>query len=243
VYKPTLKEIGIRVSNRLAGGLPIPRPRYITNVAGMPDVGHYLTSGRDSLQAIQQILERNGLNPAAAGRVLDFGCGSGRILRHWQRSDRLQLHGTDYNPHLIAWCRRNYPFAEFRTNPLEGRLPYADASFDVVYAWSVFTHLSETLEDHYVVELARILRPGGLLVATFHGEFYVPSMLSPEERERFHAGEVIVHREHEAGSNACASFHAPRAVHRKFGPAFEVKDSCAGTAPLREQDRYLLQKR
>jgi SAM-dependent methyltransferase len=212
-------------------------------VAGAPDVAHYLTSGKDSLRAIQEMLERNGFNPAALGQVLDFGCGSGRVLRHWQHSDRLKLHGTDYNPHLIAWCRRNYPFAEFQINQLEGRLPYPDASFDFVYAWSVFTHLSEKIEDHFVGELARVLRPGGLLLATFHGEFYVPSFLSAEERARLGAGEVIVHREHEAGLNSCASFHAPQAVRRKFGTAFDVKDSCAGTAPLREQDRYLFQRR
>jgi SAM-dependent methyltransferase len=242
VYTPTLKEIGIRVSNRLAGGLPIPRPRYITNVAGAPDVGHYLASGKDSLRAIQELLERSGVDAAAPGRVLDFGCGSGRILRHWHRAEGLELHGTDYNPHLIAWCTRNYPFARFRVNELEGPLPYPDESFDFAYAWSVFTHLPETLEEHHVAELARVLRPGGHLLATFHGEFYAQSMLSPGERERFAAGELIVHGGEKAGSNACASFHAPLAVRRKFGASFEVRDFRAGTAPLREQDRYLFRK-
>jgi SAM-dependent methyltransferase len=237
-----LKDFSIRISNRLAGGLPIPRPRYITNVAGAPDVAHFLASGKDSQQAITEILERNGFERAALGDVLDFGCGSGRILRHWEPGDRLRLHGTDYNAHLIEWCRRNYGFAEFRVNPLEGPLPYPDASFDVVYAWSVFTHLSKTIEDRLVTELGRVLRPGGVLIATFHGDFYLP-WLSAEEQERYRAGEVIVHRGHESGTNTCASFHDRRAVSATFGTAFEVRDFCAGRPPLRQQDLYLLQKR
>jgi SAM-dependent methyltransferase len=242
VYRPTLKDFSIRISNRLAGGLPIPRPRYITNVAGAPDVAHFLASGRDSLQAIKEILERNGVDPAAPGDVLDFGCGSGRILRHWEPNNRLRLHGTDYNSHLIAWCSRNFGFADFRVNPLEGPLPYPDASFDVVYAWSVFTHLSKAIEDRLVVELARVLRPRGVLVATFHGDFYLP-WLAPEELERYRAGDVIVHRGNESGTNACASFHDRRAVSTTFGPVFDVRDFSAGKPPLREQDIYLLQKR
>ena len=38
VYRPTLTDFSLRISNRLAAGLPIPRPRYITNVAGAPDI-------------------------------------------------------------------------------------------------------------------------------------------------------------------------------------------------------------
>ena len=242
VYRPTLKDFSIRISNRLAGGLPIPRPRYITNVAGAPDVAHFLASGKDSLQAIKDILARNGFDPAALGDVLDFGCGSGRILRHWEPNDRLRIHGTDYNANLVAWCSRNYGFAKFQVNPLEGPLPYADASFDVVYAWSVFTHLSTAIEERLVAELARVLRPRGVLVATFHGDFYLP-WLSPEEQERYRAGEVIVHRGNESGTNTCASFHDQQAVRSTFAPAFEVRDFAAGKPPLREQDIYLLQKR
>lgn len=241
MYRPTLREMSFRIRNRMAGGLAIPRPRYITDVAGAPDVGHYLASGKNSLQAIQDMLVRNGVHATALADVLDFGCGSGRVLRHWERSDRRRLHGTDYNPRLVAWCQRNYPFAEFRLNELGGRLPYPDASFDFIYAWSVFTHLSGEHADHWIAELARVLRPRAHLYATFHGEFYA-SWLSPSELERFRAGEVVVHRGSESGTNTCAVFHTPVAVRREFGARFDVLDFCAGAPPLREQDQYLLRK-
>jgi SAM-dependent methyltransferase len=242
MYKPTLGDIRTRIVNRMAGGLAIPWPRYITIVAGAPDVGHYLTSGRDSLHAITEMLVRNGLDTTALGDVLDFGCGSGRVLRHWHRSDGLRLQGSDYNPRLIAWCKRNYPFADFRINELNGPAPYPDESFDLIYAWSVFTHLTEELGDYWVAELARVLRPHGVLYATFHGEFYA-SWLSHIELDSFRDGNVVVHRGHGSGTNKCAAFHAPAAIRRKFGALFDVTDFCPGMPPLRQQDQYLLRKR
>lgn len=242
MYVPGLREIVIRAHNRVSGGLPIPRPRYINHVAGTADVTHFLQSGRNCLEAIHETLRANGVDPNAAGDVLDFGCGSGRILRHWKPFTGARMHGTDYTPHLIAWCQRNYPFARFAVNPLDGPLPYPDASFDFAYAWSVFTHLSEELGDYWIGELARVLRPGGLLLATFHGDFYLPFMSRPEQRA-FAAGEIVVHRPGHSGSNLCASFHSGVAVRQKFGPAFELVDVAAGAPPYREQDRYLWRKR
>jgi SAM-dependent methyltransferase len=237
-----MSELIFRIRNRLSGGDPIPRPRYITNVCGAPDVQHFLASGKDTHRAITDLLARNGIDSSALGDMLDFGCGCGRVLRHWHRGGQLRLRATDYNPNLVGWCRRNYGFAEFHVNTLNDGLPYADASFDVAYAWSVFTHLSEDLAAHWVSELARILRPKGVLVATFHGEFY-ESWLSPPELERFRAGDVIVHRGSQSGTNTCATFHAGPAVRRLFEPRFEIADFRAGAPPLREQDQYLLRKR
>jgi SAM-dependent methyltransferase len=226
----------------MAGGLAIPWPRYITHVAGTSDVRHYLRSGRDALQAITDTLVRNGLDPTTLGDVLDFGCGSGRVLRHWERSEGMRLHGTDYNPRLISWCRRAYPFADFRVNELDGPAPYQDESFDLIYAWSVFTHLTEELGMRWISELTRILRPHGVLFATFHGEFY-SSWLSPTELDCFRDGGVVVHRGSHPGTNKCAAFHSPDTVRRSFGTFFEVSDFCPGMPPLRQQDQYLLRKR
>ena len=87
-------------------------------------------SADDTRNHLVDGLRANGADPEALGDVLDFGCGSGRLLRHWKASDRLRLHGTDYNADLIAWCQRHYRFARFSVNPLAGPLPYPDASFD-----------------------------------------------------------------------------------------------------------------
>lgn len=242
MYVPGLQEIAIRLRNRVTGGLAIPRPRYINSVAGTADVTHFLESGRHCFQAIEEMLRANGADPRAIGDVLEFGCGSGRLLRHWTPSERVRLHGTDYNPDLISWCERHFTHGRFAVNPLDGPMPYPDTSFDFGYAWSVFTHLSEELGDHWISELARVLRPGGLLLTTFHGEFYVSFLSRPEQRA-FAAGEIVVHRPGHSGSNACAAFHPPGAVREKFASRFDLVDFVAGRPPHLEQDRYLWRKR
>ena len=91
------------------------------------------------------MLARNGVDMTALGALLDFGCGCGRITRHWKDLPG-SVHGTDYNPHLVDWCAEHLPFADFALNSFEPPLPFADYSFDLVYSISIFTHLDEPLQ-------------------------------------------------------------------------------------------------
>jgi SAM-dependent methyltransferase len=159
--------------NQIREGLPIPPPREIFLVAGTEDASGFLQSGEMSSQSIREILEQNGLSIEGFDSILEFGCGVGRILRHWSTLEGTEVYGTDYNPELIAWCKENLPFAEFRVNDLVGGLAYEDEKFDFIYAWSVFTHLTEAQQFFWIEELSRVLRPGGYLFITTHGEPYL----------------------------------------------------------------------
>lgn len=163
-----LREFG----RRIAGKPPLPPPEKMEKVIGVRDVDLFLESGRETAGIIRDAVSRQGRTLKEAGPVLDFGCGVGRVIRHL-RKDGAVLHGTDYNPELVRWCQANLSFAEFRVNPLEGPLTYADDSLGVVYAWSVFTHLTEAQQFGWMRELGRVLRPGGLLVFTTSGEEYL----------------------------------------------------------------------
>lgn len=242
MYTPPFSEVVLRVRNRLRGGFAIPRPRYLTAVIGAPKVDYFLRSGRDSVEAIAGLLRQNGIDPRTIDTALEFGCGVGRILRQWGSDRPRHLHGTDYNPKLIEWCRRNYRFATFSVNPLAGPLPYDASTFDLVYAWSVFTHLDVDLCRQWMAELARVVKPDGVLYATFHGEFYVGQMTGAE-RAAFDAGETVVRRGEASGSNVCATFHPRPAVERLASPYFTIVDSCPGTLPYRPQTQYLLRAR
>ena len=57
------------------------------------------------LYAARRVLERNSVSLPEVGAVLDFGCGYGGIIRHWADLP-VEIHGCDYNPVLIDWCRR-----------------------------------------------------------------------------------------------------------------------------------------
>ncbi|MBX3363157.1 MAG: class I SAM-dependent methyltransferase [Phycisphaeraceae bacterium] len=112
--------------------------------------------------------------------MLDFGCASGRVLRHFAcQADGLEVWGCDISPSHVAWVRRHLPpsIKMFDNHALPS-LPLEDNSFDLVYAFSVFSHLDEH-ELGWLLELRRILRPGGFAYLTTHTD-HTWSILKPE---------------------------------------------------------------
>lgn len=104
-------------------------------------------------------------------RLLDFGCGCGRLIRHLGPiADRVEIHGTDIDAEMIEWLRANVPFGRFELAPHEPPSPYPDHHFDLVVGHSVFTHLDERFQDLWLAELQRITRPDGVLMLTVEGE-------------------------------------------------------------------------
>lgn len=238
-------QLGKNIQFRLRGapdGLPIPPDNLIWSVAGSGDISWFLEIGRRGAESTTEIVERNGVRVADLRSILDFGCGCGRVIRHLKSLKTPRLCGSDYNPALIEWSRRNLPFAEFETNGLRPPLNYADEAFDLVYSLSVFTHLTEDLQTQWIKELWRVIGPGGYLLITTHGESYLNVML-PEERERFSAGQLITRSESHAGTNTCATFHPPVYVHKTFTNGFDVIDFVPeGARGNPHQDVFLLRK-
>ena len=104
---------------------------------------------------------------------MDFGCSSGRVLRHFvpeMKEHGWKVSGVDVSARRIEWMRRNFP-PEFQvyTGMALPHLPFESNSFDVIYGLSVFTHL-KYLWDPWLLELRRVLKPGGLLIQTIHTE-------------------------------------------------------------------------
>jgi SAM-dependent methyltransferase len=103
-------------------------------------------------------------------RLLDFGCGCGRLLRHLGPvADQLEIHGADIDAEMIEWLRANISFGHFALTTPEPPLPYPDQHFDLVISHSVFTHVGETLQDAWLDELERVTRPGAVLLISVQG--------------------------------------------------------------------------
>ena len=102
-------------------------------------------------------------------RVLDFGCGCGRTLR-WLVNDGAEFHGVDVDREAIEWCKEHLERARFLVNGQEPPLPYPVGHFNAIYCLSVFTHLDESMQDLWLAELSRVLKPGGVLLLSVHGE-------------------------------------------------------------------------
>jgi len=151
-------------------------------IQGTPDIDTYIKAGKLSRESIERVLAPRGQSLSDFSRILDFGCGCGRTLR-WFRdlAGRVELHGTDIDSEAIAWCRPHYEYVKFQLNPPLPPLAYADDTFDLIYALSVFTHLTEANQFAWLKELTRVLKPGGLLFLTFLG--YTPEKVHLQSRQ------------------------------------------------------------
>jgi SAM-dependent methyltransferase len=188
-----LKQLLTQVKGKWAPP-PLPSPDLIYLVAGTDNPEWFLHSGALGAQRLSEVMAKHNVRLEKLKNVLDFGCGVGRVLRHFHRFKGPKFYGTDYNVSLIKWCQENLKFAECQVNQLDSKLSYPDEKFDLVYALSVFTHLSETLQFFWLDELARITKPGGHLFITLHGDFYI-SQIKPENQQRFLRGELVVQDE------------------------------------------------
>jgi SAM-dependent methyltransferase len=223
-------------------GLPVPPLKLVVLVAGTADIQTFLEGGRQAASSIVAALERQGIEIDSLGAVLDFGCGCGRVIRRWHSLADVSVFGTDYSPALVDWCQQNLPFARFGTNQLAPPLAYSDDAFDLIYALSVFTHLTEPLQISWMEELARVLKPGGYLLFTTHGEHYL-DMLSEGERDAFEAGNVVVRYDEVAGTNMCSTFHPQSYVRAELTKGLEIVDFLPkGAKGNPYQDLYLLRK-
>lgn len=236
-----VRSLPVRAAQR-GKGPPLPPSRLMHLVAASDDVSWFLDGGKQASSSLRNILAKNGVALESLGSILDFGCGAGRVLRHWESLRGPTLHGTDYNPTLISWCQKNLPFVRFQLNELGGGLAYPNESFDLIYALSVFTHLDEPLQFFWIRELSRVLRPGGYLFITTHGEHYLPQ-LAAEEQERFRHGEIVVVGSRREGSNDCATFHPESYVRSTLAEGLEVVDFVPeGALGNPRQDVFLLRK-
>ncbi len=112
-----------------------------------------------------------GLAPSLARRywrefgdarvVLDVGCGTGELGRY-RSHDGVEVHGVDIDAGAVEiacrWERAVVHDVE------RGPLPYADAAFDAVLAKDIFEHVQDA--GSLAREIYRVLRPGGVLVAS-----------------------------------------------------------------------------
>jgi SAM-dependent methyltransferase len=131
----------------------------------------FLQTGQRSLEDLELALSAVGDTLSEHERILEFGCGCGRIMRWMQELGSTRtLVGTDIDALAIEWASENLPFARFDVNDGLPPTRYADGEFDLIVNHSVFTHLDERYQDLWLAELQRIASPGGLLVLSIHGE-------------------------------------------------------------------------
>lgn len=121
---------------------------------GTDRIGWLAAGARDKATSIAALL---GEQAGTIGSVLEVGCGTGAVLIELRRRGiGTQHRGVDYSdPHAHSDPRVDH--ADLPLDRYDGqRLPYADASFDLVYATHVLEHVPE--EQPFLAELRRVAR-------------------------------------------------------------------------------------
>jgi len=148
----------------------VPPLKLVTRIQktekAQPDA--FLATGQRTVLSYLQELDDFGYDPRRFERILDFGVGLGRLLRHYYPLSA-ELYGCDVVTEVIEFSRQCLgQRVMLAQNDFSPPLPYADAFFDYVYANSVFTHIQTDTLSQWIAELARITRPGGCVIISVY---------------------------------------------------------------------------
>ncbi len=216
----------------------LPPEHLAFDAHGHVDWRTYKEGGEATAGHILEVIRRYGKGMPGS-RILEWGCGPGRVIRHLPGQLRqVELVGTDYNPESVQWCQAAIPSVTFVRNDLCPPLAFADDSFDLVYAVSVITHLSEPSCVSWLSELARILRRGGILLLWSNGDC-IAKFLLPEERRDYDAARFVERKHYQEGKKMYLSFHPPQWLHKTLLKDFEILQHYPGGFSGGEQDVWV----
>jgi len=102
--------------------------------------------------------------PHNAHRMLDWGCGVGRMARYLVKE--WAYTGIDIDREAIGWCAENIRGSDFRPQSLEARTEFSADTFDAAIGISIFTHLREDEQFAWLKELSRIVKPSGVVAVS-----------------------------------------------------------------------------
>ena len=161
---------------------PLPMPVDREGYGTVEFTPRFWATGHSDWLNVQDAIQRFMPEKPAEGeklRVLDFGCASGRVLRHAHTfsGETTDIWGCDFAPENVNWVKR-YLSSDIKIflNNANPHLPFTDGYFDVITAFSVFTHI-DLFEDAWLLELRRITKPGGLLYLTTQNDASWPRVV------------------------------------------------------------------
>lgn len=173
-------------------------------------------------------------------RVMDFGCGAGRTLRNFlEEAERAEFWGVDIDaPSIDLLAETVSPPLHLKRCEYMPPVDFDGGSFDLIWSISVFTHLTDNSLP-WLLELHRLLKPGGLLIATYMGR-WTSELLAGEPWDEDRIGMNVLRHRHPASDGAPLVLISDWWLRDHWGRAFEV----GSIAPnIHNQSWVVLRKR
>jgi SAM-dependent methyltransferase len=133
-----------------------------------------LNQGKAFYAKAKQRFEAHSAVTLDDSRVLDFGCGWGRLTRFFARDVSAgSLYGCDPVEEILDVSRQlRVPATFARCEFVPERLPF-DERFDLVFSFSVFTHIAEAAHEASLRAIHAAMKPGGILIVTVRSPAYL----------------------------------------------------------------------
>ena len=197
--------------------MPIPPPELVARIGGTCD--DYVDIGLSQRRTLERLLPADWSFEGKS--VLDFGCGTGRTLAAFlDDAEQTEFFGCDIHAESIAWANSEMsPPLQFFVCEEAPPLAQPDQRFDLVYGMSVFTHITDEW-SRWLVELHRVLRPGGLAVLSVLGPVVAQELLGIDWDDRIGMALVDLDKGWEIGGPSVLL--GEWWVREHWGRAFEI---------------------
>ena len=175
----------------------------------------FFQTGEDHVAWVLNSIRRSVAPDFEPTRVLDFGCGVGRLVLPFARR-ATEVVGADISPEMLDEARRNMTNAGLTNGTfvrVDEHLENVPGQFDLVHAYIVFQHIPPARGERIMLRLARKLVPGG--VGALH---FVYRREAPALRKLVHAV-----RKHLPGVNALVNVVQGRTMREPFIPMYNYK--------------------
>lgn len=212
-------------------------------VHGSEDPASFDAVGRVVADCLDYALSLPGCGLPRDGKILDFGCGCGRVIRYFKAlQGGGEFFATDIDAEAIAWCEANLAdSASFAVNREMPPLAYPDGFFDLVYSVSIFTHLPEDMQFAWLGELRRVTKPGSHLLLTVHGDNIFPEQLKKKSKNGFYY--AVGQGTQGLPAFYQTSFHSDEYVRGVWGKYFEIVNIFQFPAWVGVAQRFVLCRR